>query len=265
MAGMSPVMTVMIRAAEKAARTLVRDFGEVEQLQVSRKGPSDFVSAADHRAEETIFRELQKARPDFEFLMEERGNVKGKSTDVPKWIVDPLDGTTNFLHGVPHWCISIGLEDKGEIVAGVVYDPTKNEMFRAEKGTGAYVGNRRLRVSGRSDLMEAVIASGKPRVHKDDPELFFKEYKAVAAVAPGLRRFGAAALDMCYVAAGRCEAFWERTLAPWDIAAGTLIVREAGGFVTPIHGNDNPVYSISLIAGNGPVHGKLREILQSVK
>jgi myo-inositol-1(or 4)-monophosphatase len=258
---LSANINVMLRAAEKAAKSLVRDFGEVEQLQVSRKGPGDFVSAADHRAEEIIYGELSKARPDFGFLMEERGEVKAAAADAPRWIVDPLDGTTNFLHGIPHWCISIALEDKGEIIAGVIHDPIKDETFRAEKGTGAFMRNKRLRVSGRTTLDAAVIATGAPKRAKDDQQLFLREYEAVQSQAPGLRRFGAAALDLAYVAAGRYEAFWERHINAWDMAAGYLIVREAGGKATQISGKDGPVFTNNILASNATLHEQVRQIL----
>ncbi|PZQ43963.1 MAG: inositol monophosphatase, partial [Micavibrio aeruginosavorus] len=210
----SPIMTIMIRAAEKAARGLLRDFNEVEQLQVSRKGPADFVTAADKRSEKVIFEELQKARPDYSFMMEESGEVKGNDPDHV-WIIDPLDGTHNFMHGVPHWAISIALERKGEVIAGLVYDCAKDEMFTAEKGGGAFLRNRRLRVSGRKDLESCMINYGQPVQNQAAKDLFYKELKAVQNIAM-VRRFAAAALDMCYVAAGRIDAYWERGIKPWD-------------------------------------------------
>ncbi len=258
----SPDLNVMIKAAEKAARSLNRDFGEVERLQVSKKGPGDFVSAADKRAEEIIYEELLKARPDYSFLMEESGAKAGKDKEN-RWIVDPLDGTTNFLHGIPHWAISIALERKGEIVAGIVYDPVKDEMFRGEKNEGAYVGRKRLRVSARMDPMMAMVAVGAPR-RDTDRDVFLKEYKAVMDQGVSLRRFGAAALDMVYVAAGRCEAFWERNLSSWDIAAGVLIVRESGGFVSDIDkDNLNPVETGNVLASNEAFYAPLKKILRS--
>lgn len=256
----SPIMTIMIRAAEKAARSLNRDFGEVEQLQVSRKGPADFVTAADKRSEKIIFEELQKARPDFSFMMEESGEVKGKDPDHV-WIIDPLDGTHNFMHGVPQWCISIALESKGEIMAGLVYDPVKDEMFRAERGTGAFMRNKRLRVSGRSQLEACTIAVGNPTTDKAKRDLFFTEVARVSAVSPMIRRMGAAALDLCYVAAGRFDGYFERGIKPWDVAAGALIVREAGGFCASIDNQDNPVHSGQILAGNPAVYEDLRKIL----
>lgn len=258
----SPMMTVMVRAAEKASRALLRDFNEVEQLQVSRKGPGDFVTAADKRSEEIIFGELQKARPDFSFMMEESGQVKGNDPDHV-WIIDPLDGTHNFMHGIPHWAISIALERKGEIIAGLIYDCTKDEMFTAEKGGGAFLRNRRLRVSGRNQLESSMINYGQPVQNAEAKALFYKELQAVQSVAM-VRRFAAAALDMAYVAAGRIDAYWERGVKPWDVAAGYLIAKEAGGTVTSIENDDNPVYSGSLVAGNPQVHSDIRKILKSL-
>ena len=254
-------MTIMIRAAEKASRALLRDFNEVENLQISKKGPADFVTAADKRSEKIIFEELQKVKPDWSFMMEESGQVKGNDPDHV-WIIDPLDGTHNFMHGVPHWCISIGLERKGEIIAGLVYDCAKDEMFTAEKGGGAFLRNRRLRVSGRRDLESSMINFGQPFGTKENRERFFKEQIAVNEVAM-VRRFAAAALDLCYVAAGRIDGYWERNLKPWDAAAGYLIVKEAGGVVTSIENDDNPVYSGSLVAGNPQVHSEIRKIVKA--
>lgn len=254
-------MTVMIRAAEKASRALLRDFNEVEHLQVSRKGPADFVTAADKRSEKILFEELQKAKPDWSFMMEESGQVKGNDPDHV-WIIDPLDGTHNFMHGIPHWAISIGLERKGEIVAGLVYDCAKDEMFTAEKGGGAFLRNRRLRVSGRRDMESSMINFGQPFGTKEDRARFFREQIAVNEVAM-VRRYAAAALDLCYVAAGRIDGYWERNLKPWDAAAGYLIVKEAGGTVTSIEGDDNPVYSGSLVAGNPQVHSDIRKIVKA--
>lgn len=258
----SPDMNVMIKAAEKAARSLNRDFGEVENLQVSQKGPGDFVSAADKRAEKIIKEDLQYARPDYQLLLEESGAIEAANKDH-RWIVDPLDGTTNFLHGIPHWAISIALESHGEIVAGLVYDPIKDEMFTAEKGQGAFIRRSRLRVSARQDLMMSTIATGAPRRAIKKQEKFLSEYKAVLSVAPGLRRFGAAALDLAYVAAGRCEAFWERDLKAWDIAAGILLVKEAGGFASSIDDDSvSPLESGDVVAGNPDIYKDLKSILQ---
>ena len=263
MAVQSADLNVMVKAAEKAARSLIRDFGEVEQLQVSQKGPGDFVSAADKRAEQIIFDELKYARPNYGFLMEESGVVEG--TDKSKrWIIDPLDGTTNFLHGIPHWAISIALEVNGEITIGLIYDPVKDEMFTAEKNGGAFMRRKRLRVSGRNDLMHATIATGAPRRAQAKQQQFLKEYQAVLNLAPGLRRFGAAALDMAYVAAGRYEGFWERDLQAWDVAAGILIVKEAGGFVSDIDDErHNPVETGNIVAANSMLFQDLKKVLKS--
>ena len=260
----SPILTIMVRAAEKAARSLVRDFGEVEQLQVSTKGPGDFVSAADRRAEEIIFENLKRDRPEYGFLMEESGTVEGDDPDH-RWIIDPLDGTTNFLHGLPHWAISIALEHKGDVIAGVVYDPVKDELFCAEKNNGAFMRRKRLRVSNRTHLMESTIATGAPRRNADDKVQFLKEYEAVLTVSPGLRRYGAAALDLAYVAAGRYEGFWERKLNPWDVAAGILIVKEAGGFVCDLNDDRfNPAETGNVLATNGHIFNDLKKVLRKV-
>jgi myo-inositol-1(or 4)-monophosphatase len=237
MAQTSPILTIMIAAARKAGRSLARDFGEVENLQVSRKGPADFVSAADHRAEDIIHEALAKARPGYGFVMEERGEVPG-TDKTHTWIVDPLDGTLNFLHGVPHFAVSIALAREGELIAGVVYDVAKNEIFHAEKGRGAYLNERRLRVSARSKLGDAIIATGIPFKGREGHGQFLKELERVMAAAAGVRRFGSAALDLAWLAAGRFDGFWERGLASWDIAAGVVLVREAGGRASEIDGGD---------------------------
>lgn len=258
----SPIMNMMIRAAEKASRGLLRDFGEVEKLQVSRKGPGDFVTAADKRSEEVIFDELRRARPDYSFMMEESGQVKGNDPDHV-WIIDPLDGTHNFMHGVPHWSISIALEKQGQIVAGLVYDCTKNEMFTAEKGGGAFIhGNKRLRVSGRNNLESCMINYGQPLYDGSNRAEFYKEVAAVSRVAM-VRRFASAALDLAYVAAGRIDGYWETGIKPWDVAAGVLIVKEAGGITTSILNEENPVHSGSILSANSQIHGELRKILKS--
>lgn len=262
---LSPTLNVMMRAADKAVRGLKRDFGEVEQLQVSMKGPADFVSAADRRAEKILHEELSRARPDFGFLMEEGGEIAGKDSSH-RWIVDPLDGTTNFIHGLPHFAISIALEREGEIVAALVHDPIKNEVFLAEKGGGAFLNDRRIRVSARRDLREALIATGIPFHGRggDDPrqaEIFQRQLAAVMQRTAGVRRWGAAALDLAYVAAGRYEGFWEAGLSAWDVAAGILLVREAGGTVTDLDGKDYHLAAETLVAGNDKLHGTLRQIL----
>jgi myo-inositol-1(or 4)-monophosphatase len=254
-------LEILVRAALRAARRLVRDFGEVEQLQVSIKGPGDFVSIADRQAEQEIRDELSRARPDYGFLLEEGGVVEGRSPHN-RFIVDPLDGTTNFLHGMPHWAISIGLEHKGEIVAAVIYDPVKDEMFAAEKGAGAYVNDRRLRVSGRRDLIETVFATGIPFGGSPNLPKTLRELAALTPRTAGIRRWGSAALDLAYVAAGRFDGFWEHGLNPWDIAAGILVVREAGGLIGPLEPEGNPMERGGIVAANAQVFETLTRILR---
>jgi myo-inositol-1(or 4)-monophosphatase len=255
----SALLNVMTAAATKAARGLVRDFGEIENLQVSKKGPADFVTTADKKAEEVLVAGLTKARPRFGFLLEEGGKIEGADTSN-RWIIDPLDGTTNFLHGIPHFSISIALERDGEPVAGVIYEPITDQMFWAEKGQGAYLNGRRIRVSARRRLEESLFATGIPFAGKQDHDRFLSQLKAVMAVSAGVRRFGSAALDLAYVAAGRYEGFWEFGLHPWDIAAGIVLVREAGGFVTDI-GGGGMMESGEILAANDSLHGPLLKIL----
>jgi myo-inositol-1(or 4)-monophosphatase len=261
----SALMNVMTAAALKAGRGLKRDFGEVENLQVSVKGPGDFVTAADRRAEKTLFEELSKARPGYGFVLEEGGEVEG-SDKSHTWIIDPLDGTTNFLHGLPLFAISIGLVREGQIVAGLVYNPITDDMFVAEKGQGAYVNNRRLRVAARRTLAEALIGCGIPHLGKaQDHPRFLAEFKAVMGRVSNLRRLGAAALDLCFVASGRYDGFWERSLQPWDIAAGILLVREAGGFVSDADGGNEMLERGSICCGNETIHAQLLAILNGVR
>jgi myo-inositol-1(or 4)-monophosphatase len=257
----SAVINVMEGAARKAARSLVRDFGEVEQLQVSRKGPGDFVSEADRKAEAILRAELQKARPDYGLMMEESGETAGNDP-TRRWIVDPLDGTTNFLHGIPHFAISIGLEEDGEMVAGVIYDPLKDEMFWAEKGIGAYLNQRRLRVSARGQFTDAVIATGIPFGNRPGKKSMLAILEPVMDQTAGVRRLGSAALDLAYVAAGRYDAFWEVGLSPWDMAAGIVIVREAGGFVTDIKGGNRMLGLGDIIAANGRLHAPMHKLIR---
>jgi len=267
MANKSALINVMDAAARKAARRLVRDFGEVEQLQVSQKGPSDFVSTADTQAEDTLRYELQKVRPDYGFVLEEGGEIKGKDLSNC-WIIDPLDGTTNFLHGIPHFAISIALQRDNDIFAGVIYDPTRDEMFYAEKGQGAFVNDRRLRVSGRNTLSDAVIATGIPhrgRVSAKGMELFSRELMALMPKVAGIRRLGSAALDMAYVAAGRYDAYWERGLSAWDIAAGIIIAREAGAMVSEIDLGERMLKSGSILATNGRLHDPVADFLRKAR
>jgi myo-inositol-1(or 4)-monophosphatase len=255
-------MNVMHAAARKAGRGLARDFGEVEQLQVSLKGPANFVSAADHRAEEILFTELSRARPGYGFLMEERGEIKGADA-THRWIIDPLDGTTNFLHGIPVFAISIALERDGELVAGIVYNPANHETFTAEKGKGAYLNDKRIRVAARDELAAAVIGTGIPHAGRPNHELFLKELRAVMAGSAGVRRMGAAALDVAWTAAGRFDGFWEHGLRAWDIAAGIVILREAGAYVTDCAGKDRMLEDGGIVAGNETIHAKLLKLLKA--
>ena len=256
-------MNVMVGAARKAGRSLARDFGEVEQLQVSLKGPGNFVSAADHKAEQIIYDELSKAREGYGFLMEERGAVEG-ADKTHRWIVDPLDGTTNFLHGIPIFNISIGLEREGQIVAGVVYNPAMDELYTAEKGKGAFVNDRRLRVSGRKNLIDCVFSTGTPTMNATVHDKFLGEVRTVMNKVASFRRLGSAALDLCWVASGRFDGFWERNLQAWDMAAGLLMVREAGGFVTDINGGADMFGTSSIVAANANMHKSLLGLVSGI-
>ena len=258
----SALMNVMLAAARKAGRSLARDFGEVEQLQVSLKGPANFVSAADHRAEEILFSELSRARPGYGLLMEERGEVKGADA-THRWIVDPLDGTTNFLHGIPIFAISIALERDGEIVAGLVYNPANHETFMAEKGKGAFLNDKRIRVAARSELAAAVIGTGIPHSGRPNHDLFLKELRAVMGASAGVRRTGSAAIDRAWTAAGRFDGFWEHGLRAWDMAAGIVILREAGGYVSDCAGKDKMLEDGGIVAGNETIHLKLLKLLKA--
>jgi myo-inositol-1(or 4)-monophosphatase len=260
MAVRSATINVMANAALKAARGLIRDFGEVEQLQVSVKGPGEFVTAADLKAEKVLRAELAKARPGYGFLMEESGAEAG-SDRHHRWIVDPLDGTTNFLHGIPHFAISIALERDGEIIAGVIYEPVRDEMFFGEKGGGAFLNDRRLRVSARRQLGEALIGTGIPFVGRGHHGAYLATLGAVMAATSGVRRLGVASLDLAYVAAGRLDGFWEFGLSPWDIAAGIVLVREAGGYVTDMAGAGSMLASGDVLAANDHLHQPLARLL----
>ncbi|GAA2833912.1 inositol monophosphatase family protein [Aminobacter aminovorans] len=245
----------------KAGRSLARDFGEVQNLQVSLKGPGDYVSQADRKAEDILFAELSKARAGYGFLMEERGVVEGED-DQHRWIVDPLDGTTNFLHGIPVFSISIALERQGQIVAAVVYNPAMDELYTAERGGGAFLNDRRLRVSGRTKLVDAVIGCGVPHLGRGHHGNFLLELRNVMGEVAGIRRLGSAALDLAYVAAGRMDGFWETALSPWDVAAGILLVREAGGFVSDDKGGQDMLDGGSIVAGNETIHRALIKTLK---
>jgi len=264
MAVRSALVNVMIKAAEKAGRALTRDFGEVENLQVSRKGPADFVSTADRKSESILHDMLAKARPEFGFLMEESGAIEG-AKGGGRWIVDPLDGTTNFLHGLPHWAISIAAEQDGEIVAAVVADPLADEVYWADKGAGAFVNGRRIRVSARQRLEDSLIATGAPFKGHGDVGAFSRDVSEILKHTAGIRRFGAAALDLAYVASGRFDAFWEDGLHPWDVAAGYLLVVEAGGFVTQIDGGRDPVATGSVLAANSALFRPVGDLLRSAR
>lgn len=260
-----PLVNVMARAAEKAARGLKRDFGEVEKLQVSRKGPADFVSTADFQAQKILREELGHARPAFGFLMEEKDGEADTSGKSERWIVDPLDGTTNFLHGVPQWCISIAAERDGEIIAGLVYNPIADEMFWAEKGLGAYVNNERLRVSARSDFSECLVATGAPfKGSTKSVPAFLGELEAVMPLVSGIRRAGSAALDLAYVACGRLDGYWEFGLSPWDMAAGVLLVREAGGVTSDMYGKAVDLRGPTVLADNGHIHEEILREFEAI-
>jgi myo-inositol-1(or 4)-monophosphatase len=255
-------LNLMIKAARKAGRSLVKDFREVENLQVSSKGPGDFVSKADREAERILKDELMAGRPNYGWLGEETGEDEG-TDPTRRWIVDPLDGTTNFLHGLPHWAVSVALEHKGEIVAGVVFDAAKDELFYAEKGLGAYMNETRLRVSGRRHLIECIFATGVPFGGRPTLPATLQDLARLMPACAGVRRWGSAALDLAYVAAGRYDGYWERGLNAWDVAAGVLLVKEAGGFVGPIRDGENPVDSGRLIAANAEVFEPFGKIIRN--
>lgn len=259
----SAIINVMYQAASKAARGLVRDFGEIENLQVSRKGPADFVTAADRKAEATIHRELEKARPGYGFLLEESGVIEG-TDNQHRWIVDPLDGTTNFMHGLPIFAISIALERQGQLSAALVYNPIMDELFTAERGAGAYLNDRRLRVAQRSRLSDCLFGTGLPFLGHGETGRTLREIAPIMGESSGLRRCGAASIDLSWVAAGRLDGFWERDLAPWDLAAGALIVREAGGYVTDANGGDKMLETGSIVVGNEFAHSHLLKMLKTV-
>ncbi|RWK37641.1 inositol monophosphatase family protein [Mesorhizobium sp.] len=257
----SAILNVMVQAAMKAGRSLSRDFGEVQNLQVSMKGPADYVSQADRKAEEILFTELSKARPGYAFLMEERGLIEGDDGQH-RWIVDPLDGTTNFLHGIPLFAISIALERQGQIVAGVVYNPAMDELYTAERGGGAFMNDRRLRVAGRTKLIDTVIGCGVPHLGRGQHGNFLIELRNVMAEVSGVRRLGSASLDLAYVAAGRMDGFWETGLSAWDVAAGILLIREAGGFISDFAGGQNMLDGGSIVVGNETIQ---RALLKTVR
>lgn len=252
----SALLNVMVQAVRKAGRGLARDFGEVENLQVSMKGPGDFVSAADKKAEEVLFEELRRVRPGYGFLMEEGGEVAGDDP-AHRWLIDPLDGTTNFLHGIPLFAISLALEKNGQVIAGVIFNPVTDELYTTEKGAGAFLNDRRLRVAARREMADTVIGTGVPHLGRPDHQGYTAELRQVMANCAGIRRLGCAALDLAYVAAGRYDGFWEHGLNPWDVGAGLLMVREAGGYVTDIAGKDRIFERKEIVAGNEHIHRQL--------
>ena len=256
----SALLNVMVQAAFKAGKSLARDFGEVQNLQVSLKGPGDYVSQADRKAEKIIREELMKARPTYGFLGEESEEIVG-TDGAHRWIVDPLDGTTNFLHGIPCFAVSIALERNGEIVAGVVLNPATDELFTAERGGGAFLNDRRLRVAARKALSDAVIGCSVPHLGRGNHGKFLIELRHVMGEVAGMRRLGAAALDLAYVAAGRFDGFWERDLSEWDMAAGILLIREAGGYVSDLDGGTAMFDTGTIVGGNEYIHKALREVL----
>ena len=251
----SALINVMVKAARRAGRSLKRDLGEVENLQVSLKGPANFVTMADKRAEEMLYTDLNKARPGYGFIGEE-GGIRVGDDKTHSWIVDPLDGTTNFLHGIPQFAISIGLEREGTLIAGVILNPVSDELFLAERGKGAFLNDKRIRVAARKNMGEAVLSCGLPHYGRGDLELFRTEFSAIQDKVAGIRRFGAAALDLAFIAAGRFDIYWERNLSSWDMAAGIIMIREAGGVVGDIHGDD-VLKTGNVVCGNEFVHGEL--------
>ncbi|MBU2992667.1 inositol monophosphatase family protein [Octadecabacter sp. 1_MG-2023] len=259
---LSANLNVMMKTARRAGRALLKDFGEVENLQVSTKGPGDFVSRADRNAEYMIKEALMEARPTYGFLGEEGTEVEGEDP-TRRWIVDPLDGTTNFLHGMPHWAVSIALEHKGEIVIGVIYDPVKDELFFAEKGSGAWMNEKRMRVSGRNKMIESVFATGLPFAGRSDLPETLQDLARILPTCAGVRRWGAAALDLAYVAAGRYDGFWERRLHPWDMAAGLLIVREAGGIVEPLTVGGDIMGDKAVICAAEPIFDQFAKVIRN--
>lgn len=255
----TPLMNVMIGAVEKASQRLPRDFGEVERLQVKEKGPGDFVTVADHRTEKVLFEELKKARSRFGFLMEESGEVKGEDSNN-RWVIDPIDGTNNFLHGIPHFCISVGLQRQHEVIGAVIFDPIKNEMFYAEKGQGAFMNDQRIRVSGRTKLQNCLIGVGGASM-RQNREDYYKLHQTISPQVACMRQSGSAALDLAYVAAGRYDGFYDMNLRPWDLAAGILLIREAGGQVTDMKGGDDMMTNGGILAANVDLHSSLKKLL----
>ena len=256
----SPQINIITKACLKASRFLIRDFGEIENLQVSKKGPGDFVTSADRRTEKILIDELQKAHPEYGIITEETGIIN-KSNLKNRWIIDPIDGTMNFLNGIPQFAISIGYEEDGEIKCGVIFNPIMNEMFCAEKGNGAFLNNKRIRVSNKKNLKDAIVVTGGPKGASKIREKIFSEYVNISNNVSNVRKFGSAALDMAYVACGRFDAYWQREINYWDIAAGIIILKEAGGFVNFFEEDTNFPLKKNIIGSNSNIHEKLSELL----
>ncbi len=255
----SPQINLMYKACMKASKVLIRDFGEIEKLQVSEKGPGDFVTASDKRVEKIIIRELEKS--EYSFLTEETGLIEGKNKDK-RWIIDPIDGTFNFLNGLPHFAISVGYEENGEIISGIIFDPIKNEMFSAHKGSGAYLNNSRIRVSNKSDFKIACLVTGGPKAASKKKESILDEYKKISMKTNAhIRKSGSAALDLAYVATGRYDGYWQREINYWDIAAGVIIVKESGGFIESINDEGFNKEKVDILASNSKIHKELRNLL----
>ncbi len=263
MKSISANLNVIIKACEKASKSLIRDFGEIENLQVSIKGPSDFVSSADKKVEKTLIRELEKARPDYSFLSEEIGKIDKKNKNY-KWIIDPIDGTLNFLHGIPHFAISVALEKEKEIVCGAIYDPIKDELFFAEKNQGAFLNNQKIRVSKRKTIKDCMLLTGGPSSKSNNKQISLQEYEKISnTITSPLRKMGSAALDMAYIAAGRADGFFQRNLNYWDVAAGLIIVREAGGIISDFSGTKEFVEKKNIIATNSYINKDLVNLLKT--
>ncbi len=256
----SPQINIITRACMKASKSLIRDFGEIENLQVSSKGPGDFVSSADKRTEEIIINELQKAHPNFGIISEEVGIIN-KSNTANRWIIDPIDGTMNFLNGVPQFAISIGYEENNEIKCGVIFNPIMNEMFAAEKGSGAYLNNSRIRVSKKKRLKDSLIVTGGPKGSSKIKDKIFDEYIIISKNVSNVRKFGSAALDMAYVACGRFDGYWQRELNYWDVAAGIVILKEAGGYIDFFEEDINQPFKKNILATNSIIHNELSNLL----
>ena len=256
----SPQINLIIKACMKASRSLIRDFGEIENLQVSTKGPGDFVTSADKRTEKILIEELQKARPEYGIITEEAGIINKSNTDN-RWVIDPIDGTMNFLNGIPQFAISIGYEEKGEITCGVIFNPIINEMFVAEKGSGAYLNNTRIRVSNKKKIKDALLVTGGPKRASKIKNKIFSEYISVSNEVSNVRKFGSAALDMAYVACGRFDGYWQRELNYWDIAAGIIVIKEAGGFINFFDEDKNNPLKKNIIASNSNIHSELIDLI----